>query len=103
MPAFAGMVNSGSSGISLATPDTVQGDLLAVKHPQKEGDVFVFVISPASNISASGLYSLLQTQGWSLVRPHPVARHREPVAVEGMAERTTPLSLATCAKRLATA
>lgn len=51
-------------------------------------------------MSALGLYSLLQTRGWSLVRPHPVARHREPVGVEGMAERTAPLGPATLAKRL---
>lgn len=36
-------------------PDTGQGDLLAVKHPQKEGDVFVFVISPPSNVSLGPL------------------------------------------------
>lgn len=51
-------------------------------------------------MSALGLYSLLRTRGWSLVRPHPVARHREPVGVEGMAERTAPLGPATRAKRL---
>lgn len=51
-------------------------------------------------MSALGLYSLLRTRGWSLVRPHRVARHRKPVGVEGMAERTAPLGPATRAKRL---
>lgn len=51
-------------------------------------------------MSALGLYSLLRTRGWSLVRPHPVARHRKPVGMEGMTERTAPLGPATRAKRL---